>query len=238
MKGNRIKFLENTYRFSLSELKRYTPGNIWSFLSRGAQFKDLGVENRTVGIALVADIQLVIIGSGVVSLGALPFILGSGADLRSKLLSLIPISIFLIAIYFIGTSLVYKKYRKGEKFLATLLLPGYDLAEKIKLILISIVTYGVFGIANYVAFLSIFNFDPTYTVALPALFTLSLLVGYLSFITPTGLGVRELVVTLGLSQILSTNDAAAMSIFTRIVLVASEIIFISIIVLCHRYIKK
>src|SRR3989344_8028343 len=32
--GSKIPFKENTYRFSFSELKRYTPGNIWSFLSR------------------------------------------------------------------------------------------------------------------------------------------------------------------------------------------------------------
>ncbi len=229
MKGHSIPFLDNTYRFSLSEIKRYTPGNVWSFISRGSLFKEAGVDNKTIGIALVSDIHLVIIGCAIVALGALPFIFNSSSDLRGKLLSLIPISLILIAVYFVGTSLIYKKYRKNEKFASTLFLPGFSLREKLKLIGIATVTYAIFGIANYMAFVSLFNFDPKYALALPSFFTLSLLIGYLSFFTPTGLGVRELVVTLGLSQVMNASDAAAMSVFTRVVLIFSEVTFLAIV---------
>src|SRR3990167_3342938 len=40
-KEYKINFRENTYRFSFSELKRYTPGNIWSFLSRATLFREI-----------------------------------------------------------------------------------------------------------------------------------------------------------------------------------------------------
>lgn len=228
IKPSKINFLENTYRFSLSEIKRYTPGSIWSFLSRGALFKEVGVDNKTVGKAIITDIQLVIIGCGAVSLFALNWIFQAPEELRAKLIGLLPLSIILIIIYFVATGSFYtKKY--GGMLIQNLILPGYKSNEKIKFMVLAVITYAVFGIANYLVFLSLFNFDPRFAIALPAFFTFALLVGYLSFITPTGLGIRELVVTLGLSQIMFTNDASAVSIYTRIVLVVSEIGFLVLV---------
>lgn len=236
---NKVKFLESTYRFSISEIKRYTPGNVWSFISRVTLFKEIGVDVKTVGTAILADIQLVIIGCGLVSLFALNWILNSPDELRTKLLSLLPVSLVLIAVYFIVTGTIFKRKYKGEgSLVSNLILPGYDLKDKIKLILIAAITYAVFGVANYLVFLSLFNLDPTYLIILPAFFTFALLVGYLTFITPTGLGVRELVVTLGLSQLMNTNDAGAMSIYTRIILILSEFSFLLIIFLWKNLSKK
>lgn len=234
-----IKFPENTYRFSLSEIKRYTPGNIWSFLSRGAMFKELGTEIKTIGKAIIADIQLVIIGCAVVSLPAIPWIINSPQALRLKLLTLLPVSFVLILAYFIVTAVLYKRRFAGEgNLFSNLILPGYITKDKIRFVLISVITYAVFGIANYLVFLSLFNLDPAYILVLPAYFTFALLLGYLTFITPTGLGVRELIVTLGLSQIMNTNDAGAMSIYTRIVLILSEFSFLLLIFIWRNLSRK
>lgn len=231
LKGNKINFLDNTYRFSLSEVKRYTPGNIWSFLSRGVLFKQLGVDNKSLGAALIADIQLVIIGCGIVSILIIYVILGN-TTYWSQLKAFVPLSMIAIAIYFLATGFFYKnRYAKDKSILSSLVLPGFNKNGKIQLILISFITYAIFGLANYVVFASIFGFHKPEIVVLPSLFTFALLVGYLSFIAPTGLGIRELIVILGLSQAISTSDAAAMSIFTRIVLIISELSFLLIIII-------
>ncbi|HYM65310.1 MAG TPA: hypothetical protein VES68_02395, partial [Candidatus Sulfotelmatobacter sp.] len=37
-KGNKLNFIKTAYYWEMSEIKRYTPGNIWSFLSRADLF--------------------------------------------------------------------------------------------------------------------------------------------------------------------------------------------------------
>lgn len=238
-KNYKINFRENTYRFSFSEIKRYTPGNVWSFLSRASLFNEIGVDKKTVGICLLADIQLVIIGCGIVSLGAIPWLLDSPDALKVKLVSLIPISIIAAIIFFIATGLVYKKrYEKNGSLASALILPGFKFNNKIKLSFVSLVTYFIFGIGNYFVFSAIFNGGFTNILAFVSFFVFSLLIGFLSFVAPTGLGVREAVVTLGLSKIMSITDAGVISIFSRIILIVSELTFIFLIFLWHKSSKK
>lgn len=233
-KGQKIPFRENTYRFAFSEIKRYVPGNIWSFLSRGVLFAEIGVNKRTLGISLLADIQQVIIGCGVVSLLAIPWLLNSPDEFKIKLVSLFPVSIIAIAIFFITTGLIYtKKYDSSKSMLlhssrlwTNFFLPGFDLKSKLKLSFVSVLTYFVFGIANYLVFASIFPTNTIGFLTLSSFFVFSLLIGYLSFITPMGLGVREGVVTLALSKITTLTNAGAIAIFTRIVLILSELLFL------------
>jgi len=235
-KGYKIDFLDNTYRFTFSELKRYTPGNIWSFLSRASQFSELGVDKKTIGISILADIQLVIMGCGIVSLLAIPWLLDSPIELRTKLVSLLPISTIAIVIFFAATSLIYaRKYstsilrRNRVEVFSNFLLPGFEVNSKIKLILISVITYFIFGVGNYFVLLSVHFLSFDNFIYLSSFFTFSLLLGYLSFITPVGLGVRETVVALGLTKIMNIIDASFIAIFSRIILILSELSFLLLI---------
>jgi len=108
-------------------------------------------------------------------------------------------------------------------------LPNYTLSQKIVLTLISVFTFFVFGFATFIACLSITSFSLSLSLALSSFFVFALLVGYLSFITPMGLGVREGVVTIGLAPLVSVSTAGFLSIFSRIVLIISEITFLLII---------
>lgn len=237
-KGFKVNFRENTYRFAFSELKRYTPGNIWSILSRATQFKQIGVDNKTVGVSLIGDSQLVIIGCGIVSLISLPWLLDSAPELKLKLVALFPIIIIVLFVWFVVTGIIYKrKYAKDESLLSNLILPAFELRSKIKLTIFAIITYAVFGIGNYFALISIYQTGGNFLV-ISSFFVFSLLIGFLSFITPMGLGVREAVITLGLTKIMSVTNAGAVSIFTRIVLIISELLFLSLVFLWQKSSKK
>lgn len=238
-KGIKISFKENTYRFTFSELKRYTPGNIWSFLSRASQFRQLGVDKKTIGAAIFADIQLVIVGCALASIPAIPWLINSQSELKSKVLALLPFSLIVIIIYFAITTFLYRrKYDPKSSFISSLFLPGYNMNSKFKLVLISVATYTIFGIGNYVAMLSVHSLEFSNFITLSSFFVFSLLIGYLSFITPMGLGVREGVVILGLSKLMSAADAGFVSIFTRIVLVMSELTFLFLLFIWKKTLKN
>ncbi len=230
--GSKVDLVENTYRFAFSELKRFTPGNIWSIISRASLFTDLGVEKRLVGISMIADIQLVVIGCSLVSVFAIPFILNSSNELHSKLYSLIPFSIILIIIYFVVIGVIYKKrYGKSDGIIKSFFLPGFKNKIKLQSTVLTFITYFIYGLGNFFVLISIANTSFVNSIAISAFFTFALLVGYLTFITPMGLGVREIIVTLGLSEILSPADAGAVSIFSRIILILSELSFLCFIFL-------
>lgn len=237
--GHRLNFKESTYRFSFSELKRYAPGNIWSFLGRATQFKELGVENKSIATSIINDIQLVIIGCVIASIPSIFFILNNSVELKSSLSTLIPISIILVISFFLATALGYrKKLGAKESLISCLFLPGYNIKSKIKLTIASVITYSTFGIANFLILLSLQSFSITELLILSSFFTFSLLIGYLSFITPMGLGVREGVVTLGLSQIMSVSGAGFFAIFSRIVLIITELSFLFIVFIWARILYK
>jgi glycosyltransferase 2 family protein len=228
-KGFKLKFMENAYLWEFSEFKRYVPGNIWSFLSRFALFGNRGVDKKAIGLGLIDEIQLLIISCSLISLFCLPFLFSnSSTQLISTMRIILLLSIIAIVIFSVILSLVYKK-RGYKNFISNLFLPGYTLKQKLVLITIAIINFTIFGIANFIVCLSIFSFNPQLYLQLSAFFTFALLVGFLSFITPMGLGVREGIVTLGLSSIISAADAGFLSIFSRIILIITELLFVVIV---------
>lgn len=230
--------MQTAYLWEISEFKRYVPGNVWSFLSRVSLFEDVGVDKKLVGLALLDEIQLIIISCALISLFCLPLVLrnGESTQLLRQMQIIILGSAAAIVIYSVVVAFLFQKRGLGN-FRTNLFLPGYSLKQKATLTTISTVAFFIFGAATLVACLSVFNFEPRLYFELSAFFTFALLAGYLSFITPMGLGVREGIITLGLSRLTSVATSGFLSIFSRIILIISELTFI-FIVLAFRVISK
>jgi uncharacterized membrane protein YbhN (UPF0104 family) len=226
-KGHQIPFMQTAYLWEISEFKRYIPCNVWSFLSRVSLFEDVGADKKLVGLALLDEIQLIIISSTLISLFCLPLILNTGqsTQLLKEMQIIILGSAAAIILYSAVVALLFQKRGLGN-FRANLFLPGYSLNQKATLTIISTVAFFIFGAATLSACLSVFSFEPRLYLELSAFFTFALLAGYLSFITPMGLGIREGIITLGLSNLISVATAGFLSIFSRIVLIISELIFV------------
>jgi hypothetical protein len=137
-------------------------------------------------------------------------------------------SLVAIISYSIVVAIIFKM-RGSKDFLANLFLPRYSWKQKIILTIISTVAFFLFGVATLLACASVFSFAPNLYFELSAFFTFALLAGYLSFITPMGLGVREGIITLGLSRLTSIANAGFLSIFSRIILIISELAFVAIV---------
>lgn len=237
-KGYKLPFIKTAYLWEISEFKRYVPGNIWSFLSRVSLFTDVGVEKNIAGLALLDEIQLIIISCALISILSLPlmFSVNASSGLLNQMRLIILASAAGIVMYSLGIAIIFK-LRGNTNFFGNLYLPGYKLKEKLVLTIISTITFFIFGMATLIASQAVFQFDIKMYIQLSAFFTFALLAGYLSFITPMGLGVREGIITLGLSKITSAATAGFLSIFSRIVLIISELIFLLIIIVLQTKIK-
>ncbi|QQG40626.1 MAG: DUF2079 domain-containing protein [Candidatus Levyibacteriota bacterium] len=88
-----------------------------------------------------------------------------------------------------------------------------------------ILAFFCFGLGTYLSIASIISLSPYYITTFVSFFSFCYIVGYLSFVVPMGLGVRETVMTIGLSRFITESSAAIASVYTRVILIFAEVLF-------------
>nr|MBI5455768.1 DUF2079 domain-containing protein [Candidatus Levybacteria bacterium] len=219
-KGHKLSIKDTLFIWSSTEIKRYVPGNIWSFVSRAKNYKDRGVESKTVFSSIFLEIELIIISCSLISLTAVSYVIEN--IFERIIIYFIVISISVLFILINGFN---NKFKSNNKIIKTIF-PQINYLSKIKILAYSIISFSLFGLATYLAGLSILYLNPYYLEGYIGFFVFSLLAGYLSFVTPMGLGVREGIMTVSLSRFMSISSAGIFSIFSRIVFIISELIFL------------
>ncbi len=220
--GYQIPLKQATYLWAISELKRYIPGNIWSILGRTLLFSEKGVKKRDTGTLLIIEAQIFILGCLIISLLSIPFFL-------TYFFPNLPFHPSLVGIGFATVLVISLVYIYSQSFLIKIpFLPRFHPQNTAFLIFISAISLIFFGLGYYFTISSIIFLNPQLLPQLIGLFSLTIFLGYLSFITPAGLGIREGILTITLSKISSLSASAFASFFARIILIFSELIFIII----------
>lgn len=212
----RLSFKESTYLWSLSELKRYIPGNVWSFIGRAVLFHKKGVEKKDVAKGLVIEAELFVIGCTIISLLSLPLFYPS----------MHPFVILLLVLLVAGGILVFAYHTFAKKLLPSFLLPTFRPGETLILVGISATAILFFGIGNYFIMTAAFITDPRIVWQYVGVFAGAFVAGYLSLVTPAGFGVREGIVVYALTKTAPLSIAAFIALFTRLVLIFAEVLFI------------
>src|SRR5207302_1468155 len=106
--------------------------------------------------------------------------------------------------------------------------------EVFSLLAISTVSILCYSLGSYLTIASFTFLHPEWIIELIGFFALAFLLGYLSFLTPAGFGVREGTVIFGLAKLIPFNVAGFVSLFTRIILMISELIFILIALVLYK----
>ena len=73
-KGYSVKLSDTTFLWGISEVKRYIPGSIWSFLGRTMSFSEKGVLKKDTGYLLVVEAGLVFLSAIFIALLSIPFV--------------------------------------------------------------------------------------------------------------------------------------------------------------------
>ena len=209
------------FLWEISELKRFVPGNIWSFLGRTSLFKELGIPVKTILKSLLFEIEFILLGSLVISILSIPFIFQDSMLTKQYSFIIAIVEIFLILL------IVFSKTIRAKPFsIIKRILPSFSPKTNFFILLTSCLYMFFFGLGTYFVVSSVTYLSKTPAIELTGFFVFSFLVGYLSLITPMGLGVREGVMTLGLAKLLPLTIASFCSIFARIVLISSELCFL------------
>ncbi len=221
--SQQISFKKSAYLWSVSELKRYIPGSVVSFLGRTFVFSERGISKKDVGKLMVAEALVFVLGASVISLLSMPFVF---ANFFQDLPAVFPKIITYLLL--LGV-MVYIFFQKKSN-----ILPSINPSENAGLIFLSVCALLFFGIANYFVIESFTNLPIELFFQLGGFFVLSILIGYLSVLTPAGFGVREGIVISGLSKLINIAESAFAALFSRVILIISELIFLGLTYLWFR----
>lgn len=214
------KLIKNLPTWFLSELTRYIPGKVWPFLARGYAIKVQKASKNNVIFLTLLDIGQLLTATFVLSL---PFILTHGKSILFQTKYLLPLFIALSVIFFVTIFSIKGKVKgKIDEILKLLSEKKLRKSFLFKAISIQFLSWIIFSLATFI----LFRFSPTnqnILLILSAIVT-SWLVGYLSVITPMGLGVREGAMALFLSNFLPTGPAVVIPIVSRLLIVVVELI--------------
>lgn len=223
--GHEVPLREVAFNWEAAEVKRYVPGFVWSFVARTVSFSNKKLNKKTIVSLILYETEAIGTGSIILSLLAIPFItkyifpniVDSNIVGYSALFCVVAIS----CVFIFSKTIIQKV---PIKFLKNIL-PDYSPQTNLLLLIFATSALFFFGAGTYFAITSLTFLTPQLFFELTGFFVFSLLLGYLSFITPSGLGIRDGIITIGLSKLLPLSVAALTAVYVRIVLILSEVIF-------------
>jgi uncharacterized membrane protein YbhN (UPF0104 family) len=209
--GARIWFVSN--------LARYVPGNVWSYVGAVELARREGVARRTT-LAVMALTQ--VLSVGVALLVGLPVLVAERARLgRPALLGAV---VVLVAA---ALAAIFRRQLLG---LARRRLPGLDPADltpsagTVALLTVGYAAYwAVTGVAFAALVASLYPLDPTDVPVVVAAYAAAYAVGFLALLTPAGLGVREGVLVVALAPVLPAGPALVVALISRLWMMLVEL---------------
>ena len=209
--GARIWFLSN--------LARYVPGNVWSYVGAVELARREGVARRTT-LAVMALTQ--VLSVGVALLAGLPVLLAERARLGRPAL--------LGAVVVVAAAALAALFRRQLLALARRRLPELDPADltpSAATVVLLVVGYAVYWAVTGLAFAALVaSIYPLAVADVPlvvAAYAAAYAAGFLALLTPAGLGVREGVLVVALAPVLPAGPALVVALLSRLWMMLVEL---------------
>jgi uncharacterized membrane protein/uncharacterized membrane protein YbhN (UPF0104 family) len=230
--GHRPPTKKTLYLLSKSELRRYIPGNILAFASRVTVFGSEKIPAKIIIKSLGIEALLFIVSSVVVGIPGIILLFQLTAS--SYVFSFIDIEVVAIGIALVAFSLGLISYYLFKRFnLTSKKIIDFFVLYRDPYV-ISLISWIIFGVGNILVAASLTYIDAYKFIPITSFFVLSWLLGYLSFITPMGLGVREAFVIYILSASTPLSVAATTALFLRVILIAAELLTVLILYVVYK----
>ena len=204
--------------WSYSLVGKYIPGSIWMVVGRIYQLRERGVSVKVATysvsfeqiITLVSGLLVVLVTPEIYQILNLPLWIG---------LPFIPLTMIIFFPNILG-EIVWKS---GIRRIDLRLSPGLSLKMMLEFLFENLCAFIIVGIALLIL-LRLFNVAPSGINIFNAsgINAASFVVGYLSLLTPSGIGVREGVFTLLLSQYIPLTQAVIIAFSLRIWIVVAD----------------
>lgn len=231
--GEYITFTIGMRVWFISNLARYIPGNVWQVAAMISMVEEKGVSKTN---ALISQIIYTAIALGIAGLTGLYFVLVQPQILNGVFdvarLPYVQYAPWVGVAGFIALIAIFSaphSYRLIVSIAARLthrelIAPDHTLARGLVPPLFSVAMWVTNGIAFYLFAASITPVPLMHLAAFIAMNAAAYWIGYVSFITPSGLGFREAALALMLAVFFPTPVAIALSLVTRLWSTAGELL--------------
>lgn len=218
--GSSISFAQSTWMIATTQIAKYVPGRIWYMVGRVYVGKKEKIQSESLAVSMVLETCLLLITSSIIFL--ISSMLSGTCKVGNILASLILLIIAIIIINprvlnWITNFVLRILKRPGVK-----ITPSYTQMLKLSIYYFGLWIAQIVGL--YFLVNSIYQFPISSIFTLAGAHTLSWIIGFVVLFAPSGLGVREGVMTVLLSSILPTPLAIAVSFISRIWMTVFEIV--------------
>ncbi|MDQ1618076.1 MAG: glycosyltransferase 2 family protein [Actinomycetota bacterium] len=204
--------------FFLAQLGKYLPGSVWPVVAQMRMGRELGLPRARVGLAFLLTLGLSVLWGLVIGLAALPALVAQEGRGFAAVLLALPLVLALLVPRVINHLL--------DRVLRLMRRPPLDQPLSGRAVLRgsvwTIAFWVVFGLHVWVLAVGL-GADPI--TALPVAvggFALAFSIGPLLVVLPAGAGVREAVLVVLLSTVLSAPEATAVALTSRGLLIVTD----------------
>lgn len=233
--GAEIEYPKAVTAYLYSILGKYIPGKVFMLGARFPAYLEKGVKMRKVSICFVLENVCTLLGAAFLFIISL-FFFPNEIFNNYKLITIGLIILFFICInpriinYFLG--LIEKVTKKDDLRIAI------TYRQMINLIVLFILNWLIVGAGFYMLTCSIYPLPISQLLYAGGIFGLSAIIGILSIFAPSGIGVREGIIVLGLSLIMPSEYAVIISVISRLWATIAELILIFIAFIISKIHKR
>lgn len=209
-----------------SEVTRYIPGNIWSFAVRAYLARMKKISENVSLLVLPIEVITVATVTSVLSLYAIIKNLE-----RLPVTPLFFMAVLIPPLVLAGFILLQKVIKR---LLGKLFSQNLNLKALLRAILLQLIGWSLYSAGAIVLVGGKVENSPL----LFSSTLLAWLIGYLSLITPMGLGVRESAFVLLTGNQIGTAQAIVIAIASRLILIVAEITILAFMVVRNRFVQK
>jgi glycosyltransferase 2 family protein len=232
----RIPLLISFSHMALLGLGKYLPGKIWGAVARGSRMSQQGISTAKTTVATYLE-QVLLVHAGLVLTGILTAVVfQTPAAWSIGLLSIL--SVIIVARYhnLLLTRLLGKLSKFGYfKSVADVPVTSFPYTRYLAAYGVIWLLAGFVFAGLFAAFLQreVLSFELLLALVLAS--TAGIIAGFLALFAPGGIGVREAVSIAALTPFMTLSDAVAITILSRIWLVATDLISGGVgLVILHR----
>lgn len=232
-----IGYFKAITAYLYSILGKYIPGKVFMLLARIPSYEEAGAPIRKVTICFFLENICTLLGAAFLFLISLLFFPNDIlADYKWA-------TVLLVVIFFICINpkiinfflrILGKMIKKQDMEIPI------TYGQMIKVVLLFIGNWIIVGIGFYMLACSIYPVPMSEMLYTAGIFGLSCIIGILAIFAPSGLGVREGILVLGLGLVMPEEYAVIISIVSRLWMTVSELALIGIAFVVNqlRHVKK
>lgn len=209
---SQLKRFDSLSIWFFSEATRYIPGNAWSFISRAYLARRKNLSWNSSILILPIEITAVLITTSLLSIYSITKTI---ERIPSNLIVNIILAILLVLL--VGLFIIHKRIGKTFKKLSEQTFNPKDLLISL---VFQLIGWSMYGIGTTIL---LNNFTSGNILLLFSSSLLAWLIGYLSIITPMGLGVRESAFVFLTSPEIGITQAVLIAVLHRLILTSAEL---------------